>query len=262
MSADQAFCAKCGSVKAVSEVPAAPAVTQANSSVCPGCGCTLEPQQKYCNQCGRQLTAALENNAALQSSINAYNSSVSTKTKTGKNSVVLIIAILAIVGIVAGFLVNSARVKAAEEYMSKVEDFSALCWSAGSDLEDVGNDIQDYWNKYIVTYGTKVYYKGHYMYSINDAVAYALSDNSSKVNSIKSEWSSIQSLYKELKEVPKNNSELAAVFEDVKDAYEAFEDMYDCVIDVSGNYTTYKTHFGNCDTALADALKELDENLE
>ena len=296
-----AFCPKCGEAQTVVEnnipapvaapvapvaapveaVPVAPAVAPAEAApvapvAAPAEGQIPAPQdpgviqntaanQPYTTvQYQPGYTQTPVTDTAAQSSIAAYNEGVQKKKKKPTAVIVAIVAVVAILFGIIGSVVSSQQKQAAiDEYYATAEEFRAKCLSVGSDLEDVGNDIQTYWSKYIYTSGTRVYYNGHYMYSIDDAVGYALSDNSATVSSIKTGWATIQTLYNELKTVPvSGDSELERIRNDVEAVYDAFEEMYDCIINVSGNYTTYKSEFGRCNSALADALKDLKTTLE
>lgn len=44
---------------------------------------------------------------------------------------------------------------------------------------------------------------------------------------------------------------------EIKDAYKAYQNMYDCILSPSGNYNTWTSDFGDMDSDLADALRDL-----
>ncbi len=246
------FCSKCGSPRSFSEIPAPPSVPAV----------PYNPGFNPANNPAVNPTANPAVNPAFG------NPAVSTAVKPAQTKSKALVAVIGVVAVVLVLVIGLAvsasnKKKAAEEYVEKAESFYTVCNSAGVDLEDVGNDVHKYWKKYVTSYGSSVYYMGHYISSPDDAVNYAHADNYYTIQSIESDWETIQSLYKELKDIPDSgNSELKAIYNDVKAAYEAFEDMYECVINVSGSYTSYDTEFTLCDSALAEALEELGSNFE
>lgn len=52
------------------------------------------------------------------------------------------------------------------------------------------------------------------------------------------------------------NKETGELLE-IKDAYKAYQNMYDCILSHSGNYNTWASDFGDMNSGLADALRDL-----
>lgn len=260
LSPEQMFCAKCGTKKAVSETPSSSSFQfEQEQKCCTNCGTPIIEGQSVCSNCGSRLDAQ----SVINNAIDSYNVATMQKSKSKKGRLIGIIAAVTVIAIVVGVIFSSIRAQKFDEYKDTAKEFSKLCWTCGSNLEDVGNDVKTYWHHYIYSSYSFDYYNGHYIFSIDEAVKYALTDNSSTVDLIETEWIQIKNCYSELKDLPsKNNVEVQEIWNDIKEAYDAMENLYDCVINVSGNYTTYVTYFGNCDEELADALKALDNELD
>lgn len=263
----QAFCASCGT-PAPAPAPTPIAVPTANT--CSNCGSELPMDAEFCSNCGhRKETVTPEINPAIAQ----YNSTVAApKNKKNKKIIISVVAgVLAVLAIIIGVLVNNsiqeqkaaeeARLlaEAVEEYKDNAYDFYLKVLSSGSTMEDIGNEIQKSWKAYV----NSSYYNGKRYYSVDSAVSAAQTYMYSDISSVKSANSSIEALYKELLVIPDTNDQVLIELKNVvKETYEAYKDMYDCVIDPSGNYTSWTSEFGNTDSELADAIGDLNELLD
>lgn len=253
------FCTKCGTPKPMA-MTSEPTVTAPNRpAACPSCGAGLEPSQEFCSKCGRKISLSDPSPAPLVATALAYPATA--KKKKPKVIVATIASVAVIISIVCGLFVKNASQKKIESYMLEAESFSKMCIECGSDLEDLGNEIKDYWGEYVYSYGSSVYYHGHYMSSIDDAVAYALYDNASTVRSIKNQWSLIESKYKLLQDVPSKDEDIQSLYRAVKNVYEEMQGFYACVMEVSGNYSSFKSRFSAYDSSVASALVKLNDQL-
>ena len=149
--------------------------------------------------------------------------------------------------------------EAVEEYKEKAYTFYSKTLSSGSDMEDIGNEIEDAW--YAFVKNTK--YNGKRIDSVDSAISEAQSYMKKEIRAVESADSTIKSLYKELLVVPDTTDQfLLEIKEAVKQTYDAYRDMYECVMDPSGSYNTWPEEFGDTDSELADAIGDLRELLE
>lgn len=247
----QAFCPKCGTPKQVVQ-----------TKLCKNCQTELTDEQEFCPKCGQKYDALGSNvNPAIQQ----FNDTVGKKKKKSKVLPIILAIVIAVVGIGGYFtystIQENKKQEAIAEYKADAQEFYSAVLASGSNMEDIGNAIQSAWGKYVnSSYGT--YYNGTYIYSVDTAVEAAQDEQSSKISAVKSKDSRIQSLYKSLLVLPDaEDQELQEIKEAVKEAYDAYEDMYDVVIDVSGNYTSFKSDFGDADSELADTIGKLNNLL-
>ena len=241
----QMFCHECGA---------------SYKKVCTNCKAELSDGQTFCTVCGHRI--GNETSEPINESILQFNAELG-KAKKKKKKWPIIAAICSVLAIIAVIVsVNVIREKKTEEYIQSAEQFSKVVLESGTEIETVGNAIQTAWGKYVNSiYGA--YYNGKYLSSVDDAVDAAQAEQSKRISEAKSAKSKIDSLYKKLKTVPdKNNDKLNDIKDAVEDVYEAYEEMYDVIINVSGNYNTYKSAFGRVDKNLADTIDKLDKVLD
>ena len=247
----QAFCPKCGTAK---QVPQA--------RVCKSCQTELKEDQEFCPKCGQKYDSI---NNTINPAVQQYNDTVGKKKKKSKVLPIILAIVIAVVGIGGYFaystIQENKKQEAIADYKADAQEFYSAVLSSGSNMEDIGNAIQSAWGKYVSSsYGT--YYNGTYIYSVDTAVKAAQDEQSSKISAVESKDSRIQSLYKDLLVLPDaEDQELQEIKEAVKEAYDAYEDMYDVVINVSGNYTSFKSDFGDADSELADTIGKLNNLL-
>lgn len=247
----QAFCPKCGTAK---QVPQA--------RVCKSCQTELKEDQEFCPKCGQKYDSI---NNTINPAVQQYNETVGKKKKKSKVLPIILAIVIAVFGIGGYFaystIQENKKQEAIADYKTDAQEFYSAVLSSGSNMEDIGNAIQSAWGKYVSSsYGT--YYNGTYIYSVDTAVEAAQDEQSSKISAVESKGSRIQSLYKDLLVLPDaEDQELQEIKEAVKEAYDAYEDMYDVVINVSGNYTSFKSDFGDADSELADTIGKLNNLL-
>jgi uncharacterized OB-fold protein len=237
----QSFCSACG-------VAFPPQV----ATTCAGCGTALVPGQTFCPSCGQKAGVAVA--PATAQAIGQYNAAVTTPKKKSKPLIPIIIVLVLVALGAGGYFVvqQNNKAAAAAKYTSQAKDMLALIGTAGSEMETIGNKIKTNWNTYVFNNG--YYFKT--FSSVDDAVAQAQSAESTFVDSVKSSKDEIDAAYAVLKTVPdENNKDLTKIQSQVQDLYSAYTDMYSCVIDVTGNYTSWTSSFSDTDSALARQLK-------
>lgn len=245
----QEFCPNCGTPKG-----------GIKKNVCSGCGNELREGQEFCPNCGQKAAAGIS--SIPNPAISQYNAGMQKKKKTLIVLPIVIVLVLAAAGI-GGYIVHSKiqqqkKEEAIADYRKDAEEFCTKVASSGANMEKIGNSIQSAWSAYISNsrYGTR--YNGTYINSAESAVAAAQDEQSSAISSVRSNNSIIQSLYKELLVIPDTeDQELQEIKDAVKDTYKAYQDMYDVIINISGNYISFKSDFEDTDTELADMIGEL-----
>ena len=224
----QAFCPKCGTPKA-----AAP-----KKNVCEKCGNELQDGQEFCPKCGYKAGVAVDNN--VNAAINQFNAGVEKKKKKSKVLPIVIAAVLAVAVGVGVFVSNTLSAKKAEEakkeYIENVEEFLSLSYTAGSNLEDIADTIQEYWYDNI--------WNDKWGDDINDAILYAMIAMSDEIDQAETYDSQMKDLYSKIKKVPAGVSEedaddLEELCEAAKDLYNVYTDFYSLATDPTGSYNTY-----------------------
>ena len=250
----QAFCPKCGTPKAAPPQP----------TVCTTCGAPVQEGQGFCSKCGSKIGLVMDNQ--VNAAINQFNANIdnSKKKKNILLPIILAIALVvtAIFGGVGYSIVQEKKAEEAEQqrqaaaaaYIEDAKNFYLAVLASGSVMEDIGNEIQTSWKAYV----TSKYYNGRRYYSVDSAVAAAISYKSADVTKVKNAKSDIESQYRDLLSVPDtSNQELMEIKAAVKETYDAYQEMYECVIDPSGNYNTWTSEFSRTDSALAEAIGDM-----
>lgn len=244
----QEFCPNCGTPKG------------SLKKICSRCGNELQAGQEFCPNCGQKTDAS--SGAAPDSAIGQYNAGMKKKKKKFIILPIVLVLVLAAAGVGGYFIYSNIQQKKKEEaiaeYRKDAEEFCMKVASSGSNMEKIGNAIQSAWSAYISNsrYGTR--YNGTYINSVDSAVAAAQDEQSSVISSVRSNDSTIQSLYKDLLVLPDTeDQELQEIKDAVKDTYKAYQDMYDVIINVSGNFLSFKSDFGDTDSELADRIGDL-----
>ena len=160
----QAFCPKCGTFR---DAP--------KKNVCNKCGTELQDGQEFCPTCGQKAGFAVDSN--VNSAISQFNAGIEKKKKRSK-ALPIILAVAAVVAIIVGvFVFHTLGAKKAEEakkeYIANVEEFLSLALTAGSNLEDIADTIQEYWYESI--------WEDKHGSDINDAILYAMIDKSAEI---------------------------------------------------------------------------------
>ena len=239
-----------------SGMPFCPECGKPQKKVCSKCGAELKEDQTFCIQCGQMAGAApVEVNPA----IDEFNQNIAVQKKTSPLALKLILIIVGVLAIIIAtssvFIVRQNKIK---QYEKDAQTFCATVLTAAVNLEDIGNEIEDEWHDYI--------YDSWSIYdSIDEAVAGALYNMSDEIDTAEKQKEEIDRLYSTLKKPVGNSYEMRELCEAVKTLYDEYEEMYYCVTDPSGNYNTFKTNFGECDTEVVEAyrdLKELCEDLD
>lgn len=124
---------------------------------------------------------------------------------------------------------------------AKEEEFYNLVSETQDLLDEVADDIYSYWYDCI--------YNDKYLENINYAIAMAMSDNQSSIDTIESNTTRIKELYKGVKD-GKLSAECKAVMQ-------AYNDYYELVINVSGSFNSYSANKESYKKELASALSDL-----
>lgn len=250
----QVFCTNCGTPKG-----------SIKKNVCSRCGNELKEGQEFCPNCGQKLDVMAD--AGLNSTIAQFNTGIEKKKKIRIVLPILLVIVLAVAGVGGYVVYSNIQQKKMEEaiaaYKQDAKDFCMDVAEAGSDMEKIGNAIQSAWGAYISNsrYGTR--YNGTYVNSVDSAVAAAQDEQSTVISRVRSNNSKIQSQYKSLLVLPDTeDQELQEIKDAVKELYKAYEDMYDVIINVSGNYLSFKSDFGDTDSDLADAIGDFSALLD
>lgn len=234
----QLFCPECG-------VPI--------KKLCQRCGAEIKEGQSFCPNCGQDVGSLVMNNT---NEISDYNNNLIRQAKK-KNKVRTIIIIscvvLAIASVISYLAYQNHKVK---EYKETVSLFCSTVLNSAGNLEDIGNEIKTEWYNYIWNSRYSKYY------SIDSAVAGALSNKAKEVSTAKSDKILIDSYYNIIKNPVNNSDEIRDLCEAAKNLYSEYESMYNCVITPSGTYMDFNNRFSNCDTNTLNAYKKLNELCE
>lgn len=250
----QAFCASCGTP---APAPAPVAVPTAN--VCSNCGSELPMDAEFCSNCGhRKETVAPEINPAIAQ----YNSTVAAPKNNKKKIIISVVAgVVAILAIIIGVLVNNsiqeqkrqeAIAAARAEYIENAEEFCSLSLTAGSNLEDIADTVQQYWYDAI--------WKDYYSGDIDIAIARALSAKSSAISTASTYDSQMKSLYNQLRYIPEGLEDdytIKELNQAIKNLYNVYTDYYDFATDPSGSYNSFSASNGDKTDDYVAAYKAL-----
>lgn len=154
----------------------------------------------------------------------------------------------------AAELIKKCETAQKAEFLSTAKGLLSGLTTAGSLLEDIGNEIKMSW----LAYAFNKYYHGSRYYSPDSAISAALSYMSSDVSTSKGYRLILSQNRDALSDADTfGDSLLAAVRTKVDAAYRAYLDMYECVLEPSGNLLSWAKEFGNTDSVFADALRTL-----
>lgn len=123
----------------------------------------------------------------------------------------------------------------------KITTFYETVVASQECLDEVADDIYTYWYNAI--------YKDKYYGSIDYAIAKALEDNKTNLDTIETNEPIIQSLYKEVRD-----SDLSV---EIKAVMSAYSDYYEFVVNVSGSFNSYSESKEKLKKELASCLKDL-----
>lgn len=247
----QAFCPKCGTPKA-----AAP-----KKNVCGNCGAELQDGQEFCPKCGHKAGVAVDNN--VNAAINQFNAGVEKKKKKSKVLPIVIAAVLAVAVAVGVFVSNTLSAKKAEEakkeYIANVEEFLSLSLTAGSNLEDIADTIQEYWYDNI--------WNDKWGDDINDAILYAMIAKSDEIDQAETYDAKMKDLYSKIKKVPDGLAEedvddIEELCDAVKDLYNVYTDFYSLATDPTGSYNTYSESNGDTTDEFLSCYRALENLLD
>ena len=249
----QAFCAGCGT----------PAPTISAANICSNCGSEIPADAGFCARCGHKVGASAGD---VNPAIAEFNSTVATQNqKKGKKKIApIVIAVVTVIAIILGSVMFSsmqaqrraeAIAQARETYIENANDFAELCLTAGINLEDIADTVQQYWYDAI--------WKDYYYGDIDIAISRAISAKSSAISQAKTYDSQIISLYNKLKYIPdglENDYKIKALHDAVCNMYNVYQDYYNFATDPSGSYNSFSAANStktNSFIAAYNALKNL-----
>ncbi|MDO4543569.1 MAG: zinc-ribbon domain-containing protein [Clostridia bacterium] len=250
---DQDFCPKCGMRKTV---------PQTQKSFCINCGVELQEGQDFCPKCGHRAGTAAPV-AANAAAINQFNDSLTNKKKKSKAIPIVIAVVLVVAALICVFAIKAANEKKAEkareEYIENVEEFLALSLTAGSNLEDIADTIQEYWYENI--------WEDKHGSDINDAILYAMIDKADEISEAETYDSQMKSLYSQIKSVPDDIAdedvrEIEDICDAVKDLYNVYTDFYALATDPSGSYNSYSASNSDTTDEFLSCYRALDNLLD
>lgn len=229
---DKPFCPACGTIQ---------------KKLCTNCGTELKDTQTFCNNCGQRVGGGdVEVNPAIEK----FNQEIIKKQSSSRAKIVLWAGIAFSI-IVAIVLIFSAWQKQrVEEYKKNAKTFCSEVLAAAANLETIGNEIENEWYDYI-------YDRWSIYDSVDEAVAGAQYNMSDEIAKAKRQKGNIDRLYAKIKKPVNNSDEMEDLCDAAEAFYEAYEDMYDCVIDPSGNYNTFKAEFSEYDSDAVDAYENM-----
>lgn len=172
------------------------------------------------------------------------------QNKFSKKSIIAIIILLLIITIISIFLWNKNKIERNKQllYLTNVSLFYNSVEYNGISLENIGNNIAQYWYDYI--------YNNKYE-SIDDAVQQALIDNSEEIQSVKAEYNSIYDKYTKALTIPNDKTAYTEIKSSVKLVYSSYMQLYKLVTFPTGSYNDFKQNFNEYDTKLAENLNNL-----
>ena len=259
LSENQGFCPHCGTARAVPR-----------ARHCAACGTPLQDGQAFCSKCGARADApaAAPVNAyqppvapAPNPAISQFNETVvQTKKKKKKAPLFIAIAIILVLAIgIGSFVSASNKEKRAAEakaaYLAYAYEFLSFSLTAGSNVEDIVDTVQTYWYDSI--------WKDKYGGDINNAIAYALRDMSSEIDTAESHFYTMQNLFSLLRYVPDDISDedryyIERIADAVTDLYDVYYEFYQMAIDPSGSYNSYSAANSDVTDRFLDCYHALD----
>lgn len=223
----QAFCPRCGTLK-----------VEEKKNICSQCGTELQDGQAFCPRCGQRVGLVVDQNT--NAAISRFNAGVEKKNKKSK-LLPIVAGTVVVIAILVGTLVShTLEAKKAEEakkdYIANTKEFLELTYTAGVNLEDIADTIQEYWYENI--------WHDKHGYDINDAILYAMVDKSEEISQAESYDEQLQSLYSKIKSVSteiaeEDADEIKELCDAVKELYNVYTDFYSLATDPSGSYNSY-----------------------
>lgn len=208
-------------------------------------------------QCGKKIMIL---NPAVQSNIDELNSQIAKKKKKTKLLFIILAAVVLLFSIGGYFTYTSIqaanKAKAIDAYILTATTFAADILESGSKLEKTGNTMQTFWNSHIWENGI-FKYEGEYFFtsSITNAVIQAQEKRSAELNYAKSSKSRIDSLYNQLMTLPEGtDAELSEIKSAARSLYDAYTEFYSCIIDPTGNYSSWTSQFSSHDSNVSSKL--------
>lgn len=205
------------------------------SNVCANCKTILKDGQAFCPSCGQK--SGLISNPEKRDAVEPHDVAVKKKVKLKKQVPILIGVVVVLAAAVGIYLFQSMRAKQLEEakaaYLADAVSFVSLSYSAGVNLEDIADTVQQYWYDSI--------WYDMYQADIDVAIQTALSDKSTELYTALDHFAQMQILYGRLKTLPDRVED--RYFEDVCDAvktmYNVYTSYYTFATDPSGNYNSF-----------------------
>ena len=194
----------------------------------------------------------------VTSSTEQYTAVGPSPKKSNKGKIIGIVAacivLIAIIGGVVSFNNAEAEKRAqaeakqkAEDYYSTAKQFGWKVLSSAVVLEDVGNEISAQWKAYIGSSGS----------TLEDYISKAQKTKADDILKAKALNTEVTAMYSTLMKVPDtNNPEMTSIKAAADKLYSSYQDIYSCVINPTGNYSTWTSEFSKTDSGI---VKEYDK---
>lgn len=255
-----AFCVNCGSPldEGVDFCPRCGMKQPKKAVCCPRCGTEIQEGHDFCPVCGNKLSLAIDAN--VHSAINTFNTSLEKKKKKKwiiPVAIGVFVMIASIAGILIGKAVHARRIEEArQQYLRTAEEFASYSLTAGSNLEDIADTIQEYWYDCI--------WFDMYGDDIDTAIYYALLDKSTEISLAKTHKTKMDNLYSQLRYLPDGVSDrhTQQVHDAVVKLYNVYLDFYNFATDPSGSYNTFSEGNKTKTDNYIEAYRALDNLLD
>lgn len=209
---------------------------------CSECGNQIDAEKQFCSYCGKEI-----NDISLKKS----------KLNINKKIIGIICAVLILI-ITSAIIYFQSKEKQRQDvrlqYLISINTFKNKVMNAGSNVEDITDTIQTYWNEYI--------FDKKHGYSIDSAVASAIEDKSTEVDKAKKNDEELLELYRDLKLIPEGNEDLKYILLEVDDLYKSYSSFYNIAMKPSGNYTQYSNSNNDKTDRLLESYRTLDNTIK
>lgn len=245
---------------------------------CKHCGAALNLGQPYCPCCGANasLSPASADTREEESASPAvdYATYVPPKKINVGAIISILLAVLLVLGSLAGFFIWQSAKQAEEVRIQKIEeerqrrqnvinylnDSADFCNKSSSvclALESIGKAIQGEWKSYV--------YNSYSDYdSVDEAVEAAQKAQAENISVCESQKEEVAALYQKLSALPDgaDTKQLKAIQDAAKKYYESYLNFYEHVITPSGNYNDFTSRFAALDREVLENFDSLKKTIE
>lgn len=178
------------------------------------------------------------------------------RKKQGSKKIYIKIVILIIIFLIFGLwflcIQNTANQKSKNSsFNSEISVFKQNLLYTCSNLEDIANEIRNYWHDSI--------FEDKYEGDINKAIEQALNDNQETIEKVKKEKEKISKSYNNIRSSECYSDYCDEIKESVKSAYNLYLDFYSLATSPSGNYNNYSDNFSKIDSEILKYYNDIKE---